>query len=171
MSTRRFVERNRIFNLAAPQDAGSGGIVSDFASLRNYMGATLWVSAGLLPQTTTLQIRQAKNVAGGEQKHLAIATYYTNLSTSSPDDEKDVWHEVTGGTGVVALAAQTQYVFDIKPAALDVQNGFDSVGIEIDDPGAGVNFVAAMLILHDGPYGITGDNRHQPSAAVNRSVN
>jgi hypothetical protein len=171
MTTKRFVERNKIVSISQPADAGAAAIAPKFASVRNYGHSSLFVSVGAAADAPVLQIRQAQNIAGTGIKHLIVDTYYVNTPASSPQDEEDMWHEVTGGTGVVTLAANTNYLFDIRPAMLDVDNDFDCVGAEVEDPGAGANDIAIALILQNGPGGIVGDNRHQPSARVNKAVN
>lgn len=166
MTMRNFAEHGKIVSLQVPDSISA--MAPKFANIRNYYSGYIHVVIGAASAAGTLVVRQAQNVAGSGIKDLALLRYYTNLVTSSPQEEEDLWYEVDNSANsatVITLAAQTQYIIPWKPAKLDVDNDFDCVGVEIT--GATALEVGVSAVLTDGVKGIVGDLDHIPSARVN----
>lgn len=161
----------KVVNISSPVDVGAGAVTPKVASMRHYGSAFLYVSCGALADSPVLQIRQAQNVGLSGLKALTVPRYGLNLTTNSPAEEEDRWDETVSDVTTIALADNTNYIIPILPGMLDVQNDFDCIGAEIEDPGVGANLVSVQLFLMDGPRGIAGNIDHIPAATVNQMPN
>ena len=166
-------EQMKVVNQFSPKDingAAQGGNYNH-VSLRNYQGCFAEVQVGAHSgAATAVTIKQAKNVEGNGNKALSFDRYYKQAVAASPQQESDMWVEVTGASGTFNIAANHNYIIPIRPAMLDVTNDFDCVRVEVAAAGAST-IAASQLTLHGGPEGITGNTDHIPSAKVNQMPN
>lgn len=170
---RAFVHHGKIVNLISPKDingAAQGGNYNA-VSLRNYMGAFILLKVGAHSgAATAVTLKQAKTPDNSSVKALSFTEYYSNTVGASPTEESDMWQKKTASSNTFNIAANTNYIIPIRPGMLDVSNNFDCVRLDIAAAGAST-IVAAALVLHDGPMGITDNTKHIPSARVNRMPN
>ena len=159
---------------AAPVDINTGGAKGgnyNGISLRNHVSITGRVVIGAHSSTAVaITLQQMTSVEASAAKALSFTTYYSNAYLTSPVEERDMWVEQTASSDTFNIAANTQYMIPIKQAMLDVTNGFDCVRLHISAPGAAtIGFWE--WILFDGPTGIPGSTKHNPSVHVNRMDN
>ena len=90
--------------------------------------------------------KQASAVAGTGAKALSSAApIWANEDTAAGDTLVRQTDAVT--FNVAATVKKKQVIFQINPAALDNDNGFDVLGCAIDDSSQATNFVSVLYIL------------------------
>ena len=142
------VEVFKVVDGSAGPVTTNGGVTGDYVSLKNVHKATIVISlTQAVGHATGIDPKQATAVAGTGVKVLTNACpIWANEDTAATD------------TLVAQTAAKTydvtndikkkQVVFEIEPARhMDVNGGFDVLGIALDDSSQATNFVSVVYYL------------------------
>ena len=129
----------------------NGGADSDYVSLKNvnkcFIVAKLTQAVG---HATALAPYQATAVAGTNAKVLsANCKIYANEDRAT-SDTNEVQTDAKNYS-VTADIKEKQVIFEIDPATLDVENGFDCIKLNISDSSQATNF-ANVTFLFDMKY-------------------
>lgn len=138
----------------------------NFISMKNYLHGTIHIRCGVLTSTASaVTLQQAKNVEGNGAKTLSFTKYWYNVPGSSPQDEQDLWQELDAASDTFNVASNTNYMIEIEPAMLDVDNNFDCVRLHLSAPGTSL-VVGAFMVLSKPKFSGKG-KLVMPSATVN----
>lgn len=137
-------EEAKIVNLLAPA-ADAAGRTSAYVSLKNAHKAFVVVHLNQgNAATVLLSLLQASAVAGTGSKAGPTTRIWANLDTAASDALARATDAATYTTD--AGVKLKIVVFEIDPAALDVANGFDCIGISTGASNA-ANITAAVAYL------------------------
>lgn len=171
LANSEFAEEIQVVEGFLPIDMSLGANDGDWVSLKNYNRLTivLFKDVGTAAQDPIITLEQAQAVAGTGAKALAaIDRVHTKQAA--------VNLQAVGQYSLVEQAAAATYtdaalgeeaaiiVIDIRPADLDLDNGFDCVRARVADTGAGAGAMGALLYFLSGARNGQGDNL--PSAIV-----
>lgn len=149
----------RLFDIAAgfvPVDTQTGANNGDYISLKNAKGVTFifFKAAGVANDDPVLTFRQAKDVAGGSVKDLAVITQHWQKqgTLSSVTGWTRVTQAASATVTLNATSAENQgiYVVEIEADQLDIDNDFETVVLNIADTGAaGAQLGCVLYLLRD----------------------
>lgn len=125
----------------------NGGVTCDYVSLKNVVKA--WIVASFTQaaaHATGIDPKQATAVAGTSAKVFAnVLPIWANEDTATSDTLVRQTSAIT--YNVTADIKKKMVVFEIDPALLDVDNGFDVLGCTVDDSGEATDFVHVLYVL------------------------
>lgn len=147
--------------IGATPAADAGGRTATYVSLKNAHKAFILVQIGQgNAATVALTPYQAKNVAAlGEKVLTNNVAIYANLDAAASDTLVRATDAVNYTTD--AGVKNKMVVFEIDPASLDVNNGFDCITVKTGASNA-ANITSVLYLL--GPHRYPGTNI--PSAIV-----
>lgn len=149
--------------IGEPADINGSGITGDYVSFKNYSRCLILIVAGdgsaggdlgvKLYQATDVSGTDAKvlnaletgriyTMNGADYATLAALTVLTKETQATADE---AWCDTDSGENVNILWAE------IRADDLDVENGFDCMRCDIDDPGA-AKVVAGFYLMMDPKY-------------------
>jgi hypothetical protein len=148
---RSFLSNNQVETLL-PAAADAAGRASPFVSLKGAAKVSIiaFVNQGNAAPVT-FSLVQATNVAGAGVKALA------NSAPISFDQNTAIGDATTLGTAGVSFTTDAtifnkMVVFDVDPALLDVNNGFDCIGVTTGASNA-ANVTTVLAVLMGTRYG------------------
>lgn len=124
----------------------NGGVTGVYVSLKNVVKAWLVLqftqAAG---HATTPAIKQASAIAGTGVKTGPTSPVWANEDSSASDA---LVRKTAGASYAVTNDIKKKMVvFEIDPATLDTNNGFDVAGFSIADSAQATNFVSGLWVL------------------------
>ena len=137
-----------------PPVTTNGGVTCDYISLKNvhmvYIVATFTQAVG---HATGIDPTQATAVAGTGVKAITnVVPCWQIVDISSTDVFTRLTDAIT--VNCAAAAANQKIIMQINPSSFDVANGFDVLGLTVDNSAQATNFVNVDVILQ---------NRYAPS--------
>lgn len=152
-----FAEQANIVAMVPLDMAGSAGLATGWASMKNFHRATvvLWCAAGGAAEPPTITLQQALDVSGGTAKNLAsIAKAYkkehaTALQGVGPWAVVD---QAAAATFLGTAQVQAVYAVDVRAEDLDTANNYDCIQATVADVGATAKLGGLMLILWGARY-------------------
>lgn len=133
-----------LVNILDPQVI-TGAQAPSYWSLASYSRTAIMIAVGDVASSAAAfyaQPYQATAVAGTGAKVLTLArAYYYDASN-------DIAVEATVAGGKVELIANTIMVLDITVGELDVNNGFDCIGVQISAPGVNT-YIQAQAVNYE----------------------
>lgn len=126
-----------------PKNYTGAAATTFYGSLKNYNSVCFLIQTGAWAAgTAAVTLAQATAVAGTATKALAFAKIWTKTSTD------DLPTEVTVTSNTFNLdTANKLYIIEVKASDLDLNNGFDVVGLAVATPGANADVYGAIAIF------------------------
>jgi hypothetical protein len=153
-------ERNKIVFGLAPVDITGAAKTGVYVSMKNYRHLAIIIQCGVLGATAAVTLKQAKTVAGTDEKALSFTKYYISGVLGSSDALTEV--AVASNTFDISATGDGKLIIiDVDADSLDVNNGFDCVNVNIANPGTS-SFLSILEILTEPRYA----NDAMPSAIV-----
>jgi len=148
----------KLVQMLKPQTTNAA-LTTQVISLKNVHKATIvfdFTQAVGFASTPTLM--QATTLAAGTNKAGPSAMIWSNLATATNDTL--VKQTAASSYALSTATGGMQVVFEIDPAALDVNNGYDYIYFTIGTSSQSTNFVSATAYLEERYPG------NQPPTAV-----
>ena len=115
-----------------------------YASLKNYDRMLVFIQTGAWAGgTAAVTLKQATDVSGTSNKALGFSYVWVNTA-AAPDTFTRT--AVTSNTFNLDTA-NLLYVIEVRASDLDVDNGFDTVGVNVATPGANADFYGITYVL------------------------
>ena len=125
----------------------NGGVTSDIVSVKT--GQKLWFVVELTQaaaHATTLSLVQATSVAGSTNKAGPAVPIWANEDTVASDTLVRQASDAAS-YAVTANVKNKEIVFEVDPARLDLDNGYDCVYLTASDSSQATNFISAVAIV------------------------
>ena len=137
----------KIVQLAQPQTS-NGGVTTDVVSLKNVLKAWLIVEmTQAVGHATQIVPREATDVAAGTNQVLQnVQRIWANEDVAASDTL--VAKTAAKNYSVTNDVKNKTVVFEIDPALMDVEDGYDCLYATISDSSQATNFVSVTAILH-----------------------
>lgn len=142
-----FVPEEISLVVLTPPVTTNGGVTTDYISLKNVHKATIIATfTQAVGHATGIDPVQATAVAGTGVK--AITNTVPIWANTDISLTNVLTRQADAITYNLAATAKNQIVtMDIDPAGLDVANGFDVLGVTVDDSSQATNFVSIIALL------------------------
>ena len=156
-------ENGQIVLGIAPLDLGTAR-TGDRVSLKNYAHCTIiFVSAvGTDGDDPTITLQQSTVVAGTDAKALTFTNVWVKQAatdlTATPNATKTAQSASETFTTDDSAQEMTMWVLEIDADTLDVDNGFDVIGLNCSDIGSNAQLGTAIYILTEPRYAAQSSN-------------
>ena len=116
-------------------------------SLKNYGKVTflVFVKNATTVTGSAITLKQSKTVAGGSEKAVSFARAHRNIDTAAGDTLAEFAVTSDTFTTDATNSKNLLYVLEVRPDDLDVDGGFDVVGVGTGDATAATVTVIALL--------------------------
>ena len=142
-----FPEHYKIVDASAGPVTTNGGVTGDYVSLKNVHKA--WIVCSFtqaVGHATGIDPKQASDVAGTGVKALTtVVPIWANEDTATTDTLAAQTAALT--YNVTNDVKKKQVIFEVDPAGLDQANGFDVLGVAVDDSSQATNLVSIIYVL------------------------
>lgn len=115
-----------------------------YASLKNYDRMLIFIQTGAWAGgTAAVTLKQATDVSGTSNKALAFSYVWINTAGAP-----DTFTKTTVSSNTFNLdTANLLYVIEVRASDLDVDNQFDTVGVNVASPGANADFYGVVYLM------------------------
>ena len=150
------VENAKIISAAVPIDTNGAAVSGDWVHMKHYRRCCIVIQQGAWAAgTPAVTLAQGKTAAGGSEKALALARYWTYTALT---DDDPALTAVVSDTFNLPNTANTTTVIEVHVNDLDIANGFFWLQIEVASPGASADLICCTYILYDAAHAMKADD-------------
>lgn len=149
MFNTRLMEQVKPVWACEPKNYTGSANTIKYASLKLYDRMFVLIQTGAWAGgTAAVTLKQATDVSGTSTKALAFTTYWVNTSAAP-----DTFTKTTAASNTFNLDTANQlYVIEVVASDLDIDNGFDTVGVNVATPGANNDFYGVNYLMVGARY-------------------